>query len=266
MAEKWPLRMGLGLLLVSLSALGPASAQDSAPQDPGLDHAQEYKACMILTHETPQGALESARVWAKRGGGDAAEHCAAVALISLGQYEEAAERLEKLAAVMMPETDPTKSDLRPSLLAQAGQAWLMAEQAERAEAAQTAALKLDPDNVELLVDRGIARASRANYWTALDDLNRALDLAPERSDLLVLRASAYRYLNTLELAWADLDQAMKLDPDNAEGLLERGILRHLSGDTARARADWQRVIEIARETPAADAAHSNLEKLKTEAE
>jgi regulator of sirC expression with transglutaminase-like and TPR domain len=47
-------------------------------------------------------------------------------------------------------------------------------------------------------------------------------------------------------------RALALTPDNAEALLERGILRQLRGDEAGARADWQRAMELAPESVAAD--------------
>ena len=40
--------------------------------------------------------------------------------------------------------------------------------------------------------------------------------------------------------------------------LERGIIRQLRGDTAGARADWERTIEVAPDSSAADLAQQNL--------
>jgi len=50
-----------------------------------------------------------------------------------------------------------------------------------------------------------------------------------------------------------------LAPDNAEALLERGILRQLRGDSGGARADWQRAIQLAPDTMAADLAAQNIQ-------
>ena len=205
---------------------------------------------------------ESGRAGAGRGGGEGAKHCAAVALVGLGHYAAAAGRLERLATARRT----GEVDLRSSVLAQAGQAWLLAEDTGRAYAVQSAALAIDRDNVELLLDRAITLATAKNYWAAVAALNRALDLAPGRPDLLVLRASAYRYLDALELARDDIGRALARDPDNTDGLLERGILRRLAGDEAGARADWLRAIELAEGTPVADLARANLEKLDVKVE
>jgi regulator of sirC expression with transglutaminase-like and TPR domain len=53
-------------------------------------------------------------------------------------------------------------------------------------------------------------------------------------------------------------QALALDADNPEALLERGILKQLRGDSDGARTDWQRVIALAPDSPAADLAEQNL--------
>ena len=73
-----------------------AAAPGTAPGQV-IDHAYQYQACMTLAREAPQEAFETALTWRGLGGGDAAEHCVAVALIGLGQHTKAAARLEALA-------------------------------------------------------------------------------------------------------------------------------------------------------------------------
>ena len=55
----------------------------------------------------------------------------------------------------------------------------------------------------------------------------------------------------------------KLQPTSALGLLERGNIRRLKGDTAGARQDWRRVAELAPDTAAAVAAKVNLDRLNS---
>ncbi|MHA1601312.1 MAG: tetratricopeptide repeat protein [Alphaproteobacteria bacterium] len=242
-----------GITLTLLLATSSVAAQKIAP----VDQEGEYAACMDLTRTKPADALERARAWVAQSGEDAARHCAAVAMIGLGRYDEAAVRLDALAA----DLDPAEVDLRVGVLAQSGQAWLLAADAAHALVAQTAALKLAPDTIEVLIDRSISLVTLTRYWDALDDLNHALDLAPGRAEILVFRASAYRYLETLDLARDDIDRALMLEPNNPDGLLERGILKRLAGEPEAARADWQRVLTVADDSPAADVARSNLTRL-----
>ena len=254
-----PFALALGLALSATAA----RAQDGATEQAREQQEREYQDCMVLARAAPADGFDSALAWASFGGGDGARHCAAVALIGLGQYREAARRLERLATDLRA---GGKAALSLDILVQAGQAWVLAGDATRAHAVQSAALDIDPDNVELLLDRGITLATAKNYWEALDDLNRALELAPARPDLLTLRASAYRTLDALDLAREDIGLALTRAPNNPDALLERGMLRRLAGDSAGARDDWLRAIALAEGTPTADSARANLERLDVKVE
>ena len=255
----------LRLILLSFCLLClalPAAAQEDAGGFGEGEAAKDYADCMTLARSQPEQAFENATAWEGVGGAEAARHCAAVALLGLGHYGEAAGRLQALAeAVKGPQ-----AGLRPGLLAQAGQAWMLAAEPLRAYAVQSAALKLEPENVELWIDRAVTLATAENYWEAIDDLNEAESLAPARADILIFRASAYRFVEANDLALEDVDRGLSLDPNNPEGLLERGILRRLKGDEAGARADWLKTLTVAPGSPAAQAAQANLEALDVKAE
>lgn len=248
---RFPIPLFLALLLA------PA-----VPRAEAIDKERAYAACLELAATAPDEAFEEALAWQTRNGGWAAEHCAAVALVGLGQHGEAALRLEALAR----KVERKEVRLATEILAQAGQSWQLAGETVRAVAAQSAALELDPRNVELLIDRGISLAAARNYWEAIDDLNRAAELDPARAEILILRASAYRMVDGLDLAREDIRRAMALEPRNPEGLLERGILRRLDGDDAGARQDWLKVVTLAPDSQAAEAARANLEKLDVKVE
>ena len=182
--------------------------------------------------------------------------------MGLERYAEAARRFEALADAM--EDRPNR--LRAETLAQAGQAWVLADDLEQAYSAQSAALVFDPENPELWIDRGLTLGLGENYWEAIDDFNEAASLAPNRPDILIFRASAYRFVEALDLALEDADRGLALDPVNPEGLLERGIIKRLKGDDSGAREDWQRVVSIAEGSPSAEAARENLAQLDVKAE
>jgi Flp pilus assembly protein TadD len=137
----------------------------------------------------------------------------------------------------------------------------MAGDGEQALVADDAALALAPTDVELRIDRAVAYVAVGKYWEAIDDLNGANELEPRRADILVLRASAYRYVESPELAREDLEQAIALDAGNAEAYLERGILDANAGDAAAARADFLKAVELAPNSPTAEAAQARLQQL-----
>jgi tetratricopeptide (TPR) repeat protein len=212
---------------------------------------------MRLAREKPEAGRKQAREWQKSGGGHPADHCLAVALIGLRQYKEAANHLEALGQAMVraPES------LRAEVFDQAGQAWMLAGDPGRAYAAAGLALKLRPDDPDLLLDRAEAAGAAGWYDKAVPDLDRVLKGDPSRAEALIYRAAANRALDRLDPALDDITQALKLAPDSVPALLERGNIRSLRGDAEGARLDWERVVTASPGSPAATAAKKNLERV-----
>jgi regulator of sirC expression with transglutaminase-like and TPR domain len=219
----------------------------------GLD---EYRACLILAKTKPMDGWEEALAWQSLGGGDAARHCAAVALIGLGKHKEAASRLETLA------NESVREDrVRAEMLAQAAQAWMLAGNLTRADSVQRGALKLAPGDPDIMLDHAVLLAQVHHYREAVEVLSAVLRRQPNRVEALTLRASAFRYLDDLPGAEDDVNNALKLDPNFADALLERGMLRRIKGNDAAAREDWLAAMAAAPDSEAADTARTNLEKL-----
>ena len=252
---------GLGLLLPAATAaadpLTAAPAVSAAERE-----ADTYGYCMKLAKLNPAAAQRLAEEWHKRGGAHPADHCAAVALVEMGRYREAAMRLETLSQTMTK----APASLRAEVLDQAGQAWLLAGDPVQAYAMAREAVALQPADPELRLDRAEAAASAGYFDRAIGDLNIVLKADPNRADALIYRASAYRALYRLDAALADIDAALTRAPDSAPALLERGNIRRLMGNVDGARRDWQRVGEIAPGTRADIAARANLEHLGREQE
>ena len=240
------------VLLPLLLAAAPVAAQNYDSRDEA-----RYRNCLTQTRLKPADAFESALAWRDAGGGAPALHCAAMALIELKQFRQAAERLEKLADLMEREGSP----LTPDMLGQAGNAWLLANAPDRAYQVFSAGLALVPDHVELLIDRGRSLGMQGDWAGAKKDLDHALQLAPDREDAYAFRASARRQAGDKEGALEDVETALAIRDDDVDALLERGILRLAKGDKAGARADWLKVRLLAPNTPAADAAGKELELL-----
>jgi tetratricopeptide (TPR) repeat protein len=246
----------LGLLLPAATA-----AADPVPAAPALSPAEReadtYAYCMKLAKVNAAAAHHLAEEWSRRGGAHPADHCAAVALIEMGRYREAATRLETLSQAMTKAPAP----LRAEVLDQAGQAWLLAGDPAHAYATAREAVALQPADPELRLDRAEAAASAGYFDQAIGDLDIILKGDPNRADALIYRASAYRAVDRLDAALADIDAALTRAPDSAPALLERGNIRRLMGNVDGARRDWQRVGEIAPGTQADIAARANLERL-----
>jgi len=252
-------KLGSTAIIVPLIAgiLGAGPAVSLAAE---INHAREYARCLELAKSDPGDGFETALAWKAIGGGDAAEHCAALALLHSGKPEYAARRLEVLADSVRKEPA-----FKAKILAQAGQAWLIKGDARRAEAVFTTALGLAPGEPETLIDRAEARTALADYQGAVEDLTNAISAAPERIDAYVFRASAYRYLDNFGSAGADVEWVLRRDPVNVAALLERGILKRLGEDLAAARKDWLRILELEPDSEAARLARANIEKMDVKA-
>jgi tetratricopeptide (TPR) repeat protein len=241
------------LLLVSIATSGASFVDDRS-----LNDSQRYDRCLKLAHDDPDTAFEQAQTWHDTGGGPAAMHCSAVALVQLKQYTQAALKLDALAH----ERDAGSDSLRASLLDQAGNAWILAGQPENAEASLTAALELGDGTADVYADRARARGLKKDWVGAVSDLNTALGEDRGRADLLVLRASAQHALGRRRNARADIDAALDLDPHYVDALVERGAMKLEAGDRNGARADWQLVLATEPKSPAANSARMHIEQLE----
>jgi tetratricopeptide (TPR) repeat protein len=237
----------------------PASAEPLPlpPVPPRIAEGKGYGRCLDMLATDPSGADALAATLAATDGGEAAEHCHALAQVELGNPAAGAALLDRLAA-----TSNAAAVSRAVIYGQADQAWTMAGNVPRAYASANQALALSPDDPDLLIDRAIAALSLDNAAQAADDLSHALDLDPKRADALILRATARRELGRLDDASRDIDAAYALDPDNPDLLLERGIIRQRRGDLAGARTDWQHAAALAPDTATGDLAEQNLALLE----
>jgi tetratricopeptide (TPR) repeat protein len=142
----------------------------------------------------------------------------------------------------------------------------------------TRAIELAPDMAVAYLDRGMVRGSKArehrNFIKTLimdkaaDDAERLLllaqldhlggkDFIPQANALLqglrsnrdeadVLMAGLLGTLGQFnsEEAVEDLDRAIELDPGNAEAYYQRGMAYALTGDTAKALADYEQALSL----------------------
>src|SRR5690242_9854742 len=155
---------GFGAGAVAAVMLCAGAALAAAPS------ASQYEACLNRARSDPAGALMLASAWAKSGGAAPAEHCAAVALVGLRRFTEAGTKLDALGR--SPATGD--ADMRTAIYDQAGNAWLLAGQPDRAIGSFGAALAIDPLDADLLADRARANAFKKNWAKAESDLTAAL--------------------------------------------------------------------------------------------
>ncbi|HKJ75066.1 MAG TPA: tetratricopeptide repeat protein [Alphaproteobacteria bacterium] len=255
------------------ATIGLTISRPAISRPTGTDAEQtHYRDCVLQSRRDPEKAYNQALEWHKNGGGGASRHCAALALVGMGRYEDAATVLEELADDVQISDTATRigaksgDALRAALLSQAGNAWLMAKQFRSARATLTKALKYvdkrSPSACDILIDRARASAGEKNFDRALNDLDEALDIDPTRPEIYVYRASAWRETNQMDLASKDIERALQMEPGDVDALLERGYIRQRQDNLSGARDDWQKVIDSAPGSPQAEQAAKNLKTLE----
>jgi tetratricopeptide (TPR) repeat protein len=244
------------VLVAILAAILPAAAAPPNPITRAADKLR-YDNCLSLANLNPAPALGVANKWVEERGGAPAQHCAALALVGLKHYPEAAEKLDALGRA------PGMGDLRASLFDQAGNAWMLAGEISKAVGSFQAALALSSNDADLYGDLARAQAMQSDWPEVEADLNAALALNAKRPDLLLLRASARHAQNRIADARADIEAALALSPKNADALVERGGIRRDSGDFKGARADFQAALALKPPAATEDAARRNLAALDT---
>jgi len=95
-----------------------------------------------------------------------------------------------------------------------------------------------------VIRASLLMASPAGYERAENDISEAIRLEPKECDLYVNRAFLRYSRDDYFGAMADYDYAIQLDPLNSAAIYNRGLLRMESRDNDRAIADFSRVLEL----------------------
>jgi len=192
----------------------------SLATDLTTEFESRHKTCLESIAVDAQEAFETAMQWRDQGGGRRAKHCVAMALFALGHEDEAAFRLDALAAG----ADGGSKSTRAKHYAEAANFWLTVNEADT-YASASAGLELEFDHLDLRIARARAYALSGRYDYAETDLTSVLTLDPKRADALRYRADARFNLDKIVEAEVDIEAALELDPTSVETALLRGQIR-----------------------------------------
>jgi tetratricopeptide (TPR) repeat protein len=203
----------IAVLAIGLAAASPAMAQDN--------EAQRLRDCIARIDTDAAAAYQDALTWMGKGNRPASRHCAALALIAMGQPAQGAARLEELANA----ADAGTLEARAIYLAQSGNAWIVAKNPEAAIVTLTNAIKLSPGDAALYKDRARASLILKQWDDAGEDLNTAVKLSPGDGEAFRLRALALLKLERYQDAWEDVELALKYSPKDVDAVVLRGDIR-----------------------------------------
>jgi tetratricopeptide (TPR) repeat protein len=193
----------VALLFLFIPVMAMAASLSATPQ---------FNHCLQRAEQFPDQAAAESHVWLKKGGGDPARVCHAFAQFHRGEYDGAAQEFAVLAA-RMEKTDRKRA---ASLHAQAGLSAMRANDPKMADKEYAAAIKLEPQDPDIWIDRATGHAASEHYWEALDDLNRALDIMPDMPEALRLRAQVRVKLGQDLSAKSDFEAARGVEEAEKE--------------------------------------------------
>lgn len=206
----WSVLAAMIAVLAQTASAGPAETE-----------ARRLSECLAAIEADPAAAYEGALAWSFEGNRPGARYCTALSLIALGNSEEGARRLEILAT----STDGGTIGQRAVYMAQAGHAWLQAGAGAAAIKAFSEALKLNPGDSGLLLDRAAGYILTGEPEAALRDLDSVIAARPADAMAHQMRAGVHLGLDQTDQALSDIAIALAADPENIDTLVLRGRIR-----------------------------------------
>jgi tetratricopeptide (TPR) repeat protein len=197
---------------------------------------------VMTTGQRPDDALKA--IAALRGGGRPLSVAHQVELIRLearAQFtkgeRELAERTLQQARAKYPQDE--------SVLDALSQIYLLSGRFADATAAIDEQLRLAPDSVRALLNRGAAAIQLKDYASALAPLNRALDLSPRNPAALMNRAIALLQTGKLEEAGKDYKLLLELAPNQFAVHYGLGEIAYRQKNRATALKHYQTYLNLA---------------------
>jgi cytochrome c-type biogenesis protein CcmH/NrfG len=144
-----------------------------------------------------------------------------------------------------------------------GQAFHALDQADSAAAAFAKILERDPDNVKALVHHGLALEDLNQHVQAEADYRRAIEIAPN-DPLPYINLASLLYFHSKKKyeAKTALAKALELDPKNPDAHFNLGVMFADANLYREAKLEWEEVLEITKDGPAAALAKENLERIE----
>lgn len=156
---------------------------------------------------------------------------------------------------------------RPAAPAPAAQTAQGQPQAPPLDESRAAALKAsaerNPKDAATRVQLGNLYFDHDRFREAATWYEDALKIDPRNVDVSTDLGIAYYYMNQPDVALAQFDRSLAIEPSHTKTLLNIGIVRAFAKrDLDGATKAWQRVVDLAPSSPEADRARQALETLR----
>ena len=133
----------------------------------------------------------------------------------------------------------------------------------RVQALQTI-VNNDPGNAEARVQLANTYFDGERYQEAIKWYEEALKLDPKNVNASTDLGVSYYYTNQPDRALKQFDHSLSVDPKHTKTLLNQGIVRAFGKqDLTGATASWEKVVELAPDSPEGQAAKRALDSMRS---
>jgi len=125
-----------------------------------------------------------------------------------------------------------------------GIVYLYLKEYDKAMADNNKAIEVNPQYSNAYNNRGIVYRILKEYDKAMADYNKAIEINPQLFQAYHNRGNVYRDLKEYDKAMADYNKTIEINPQNADAYLDRGGVYHNLKEYDKAIAEYNKAIEI----------------------
>jgi len=125
-----------------------------------------------------------------------------------------------------------------------GLAYKRKGQWDRAIADYSEAIRLNPNDAQVLSNRGNAFYYKGQLDRAIEDYDDAIRLQPDLAEAYGNRGNVYRKKGQIDRAIEEYDQAIAIEPGNAQVYADRGLAYEQKGEPSQALRNFEKAYDF----------------------
>ncbi len=106
------------------------------------------------------------------------------------------------------------------------------------------AIALNPGEIKLYLNRGVAYSKLNSHYSAIANYNKAIQIQPRSAEAYYYRGDEYLQQGEFETALSDYNQVIQLNPNYSSAYLDRGFIYAEIGDKQKAVDDLMQAAKL----------------------
>lgn len=124
------------------------------------------------------------------------------------------------------------------------------------------AVELDPDFAEAIYNLGVTYQKLDSHEKAIEQFGVAVKMRPEDAEYYYAMGNSYFHLERYDRAVRSFERALATNPNYLKAQYSLAASLEKTGNTARARREWQRYLDMDSDSEWADRARARLAELE----